>query len=59
MDDLLTVGEVAEWLRFEDKTIREMCEAGDFEGAFKAGNRWRIPRRAVEDYIERQRQAVR
>lgn len=51
---ILTVKEVADWLLFGVKTIREMCSDGEFEGAFTARGEWRIPESSVTRYIARQ-----
>lgn len=58
MDErILTVAEVAEWLRLSENTIRRMCEAHELRDVFKAGDRqWRIPAASVSQYIS-QRQA--
>lgn len=55
MDErILTVAETANWLRLSEQTIRRMCEGGDLEGAFRAGDRqWRIPAASVAQYIGR------
>lgn len=54
---ILTVAEVADRLRLSENTIRRMCEGGDFDMVFKAGDRqWRIPAASIETYIK-QRQA--
>jgi excisionase family DNA binding protein len=53
-DEVLTVNEVAARLKLSDNTIRRMCEANEFAGAFKAGDRqWRVPASSVEAYIAR------
>jgi len=51
-----TVGELA--LRFDrsPSTIRDWCEQGHFEGAYKLNGRdWRIPEAAVDAFVARQR----
>lgn len=53
---MLTVKEVADWLLFGAKTIREMCSDGEFEGAFTARGEWRIPESSVKAYIARQQE---
>jgi len=49
----LTVREVAERLRVSQPTVLNLIDSGEFPGSFKAGNQWRIPESAVDDYIRR------
>jgi hypothetical protein len=66
---VLTTGEVAGMLGYSEDQVRRMCEAGRFDGdeasgvqgAFRAcvGAHWRIPRGAVECFLERCRPKVR
>jgi excisionase family DNA binding protein len=51
---LMTVEDVARWLLFTEKTVRQMCDEGEFDGAFKARGEWRIPVDGVNGYIKRQ-----
>jgi excisionase family DNA binding protein len=52
--EILTVSEVADRLRLSENTIQRMCDEGDFDGVFKAGDRqWRVPAASVEAYIAR------
>lgn len=47
----LTTGKVAELLRVTPTTVRAMCERGEFKGAVRIGDWWRIPRSALEPYL--------
>lgn len=59
---VLTTTDVAAQLGYSDEQIRRMCEAGRFDGdrtqgipgAYRAcvGAQWRIPREAVEWFLE-------
>lgn len=42
--------EVADLLHVNNSRIRQLCLAGRFLGAFKFGDTWLIPRKAVENY---------
>jgi excisionase family DNA binding protein len=53
-EKLLTVKEVAQKLRISQATVLNLIDSGEFPGAFKAGNQWRIPESVLEDYIRRQ-----
>lgn len=59
--DVLTTNEVATWLRYSDDQVRRMCEDGRFDGAYRAsvGAHWRIPKIAVERFLESARPKVR
>ena len=48
--DLLTVTEVAAELRVTSYTVREYLKTGDLRGV-KVGNRWRVPREALEEFL--------
>lgn len=53
---------VARRLGYSDETIRSMCEAGSFPGAFRrgpGGHHWRIPREDVETFLASCRPRVR
>ena len=52
----LTVPELAGRFHRSPSTIRDWCEQGRFEGAFKLNGRdWRIPKAAVDAFLARQR----
>ena len=42
--------EVAELLNVTNGRIRQLCLSGRFDGAFKFGTTWLIPRESVENY---------
>lgn len=48
--DLLTVSEVANYLRLAERTIRDMIDRGDFQ-AMKIGKAYRIKRVDLENFI--------
>lgn len=48
----LTTGKVAELLQVTPTTVRGMCERGELEGAVRVGEWWRIPRSALEPYLQ-------
>jgi excisionase family DNA binding protein len=51
----LTVPELAGRFHRSPSTIRDWCEQGRFEGAFKLNGRdWRIPQAAVDAFLARQ-----
>jgi len=52
----LTVAEVATRFHRAASTVREWCEHGRFEGAYKLNGRdWRIPLAAVDAFLAKQR----
>ena len=48
--EYLTVDEAAQIRGVNSSRIRQICIEGKFEGAFKRGGAWFIPRKAVEIY---------
>ena len=50
MDEILTVREVAEYLKLSRTTIWRWCHAGKLQ-AFKVGRSWRIHRSEVEKIV--------
>lgn len=48
--DLLTVSEVANYLRLAERTIRDMIDRGDLQ-AMKIGKAYRIKRVDLENFI--------
>jgi excisionase family DNA binding protein len=48
MEKMLTVAEVAEFLRVSERTIYNLLEAGDLRGV-RIGRSWRIPREALAE----------
>lgn len=51
--DLLTVSEVADYLRVTERTVRDMIDRGDIP-AMKIGKAYRIKRTDLEGFIARQ-----
>ena len=51
-DSLLTLREVAKYLRVVPLTVYRMIHRGDLT-AIKVGNEWRIRRQDLEDYLKR------
>jgi len=48
---ILTLEEVASFLRSEPSVIEGLLQSGDLQG-FKLGNEWRIPAAAVTSFLE-------
>src|SRR6266511_3772311 len=52
----LTVAELAAQFHRSASTVRDWCEHGRFEGAYKLNGRdWRIPQAAVDTFLGEQR----
>ncbi len=49
--EILTIDEACELLTVGKSTIYQMLGNGDIEGAFRIGKVWKIPRKAILDYI--------
>lgn len=49
----LTTGKVAELLQVTPTTVRGMCERGELQGAVRIGEWWRIPRSALDPYLNK------
>ncbi len=52
-DQVLTVKEVAEYLKVNDRTVYRMAAAGKIP-AFKVGSSWRFKQTEIEKWIEKQ-----
>jgi excisionase family DNA binding protein len=52
-DQVLTVKEVAEYLKVNDRTVYRMAAAGKIP-AFKVGSSWRFKQSEIEKWIEKQ-----
>lgn len=50
--EVLTSAEVAATLRCGEWLVQKMCREGEFDGAFRVGRLWRIPRQAVLDHMK-------
>lgn len=57
LPDILTVDELAQYLRESPNTIRrfirEKDKTGDWQRVFRPGNTYKIPKQDVLDYIEK------
>ena len=53
--DILTIKEVAEYLKVKEKTAYKLVAEGKIPG-FKVGGSWRFRKREIEDWIEKQSQ---
>ena len=54
--EMLTVDEIAEYLRVSRATICRWCGTGRLP-AFKIGKSWRVQKKDLERYIDQQRAA--
>lgn len=52
MVELMTVEEVASYLRVTEKTVYRLLKRGDIP-ATKVGRRWRFDREAIDDWLQR------
>lgn len=53
LDQVLTIKEVAEYLKVNERTIYRMASSGDLP-AFKVGGSWRIKQSEFEEWIRMQ-----
>jgi excisionase family DNA binding protein len=51
MPDMLTIAEVARYLKLHELTVRRLAREGELP-AFKVGRQWRIKRNLLEKWIE-------
>ena len=49
--DMLTISEVAKYLKLHELTVRRLAREGELP-AFKVGRQWRIKRNLLETWIE-------
>ena len=54
-DDILTIKEVAEYLKIKEKTAYRLVAEGKIPG-FKVGGSWRFRRSEIETWIDEQRE---
>lgn len=54
-DDILTIQEVANYLKLNEKTAYRLASEGKLPG-FKVGGSWRFKRVDLEKWIEEQKQ---
>lgn len=52
-DDILTIKEVAQYLKIKEKTAYRLVAEGKFPG-FKVGGSWRFRRSEIETWIDEQ-----
>ena len=57
-DPILTVKEVADYLKLNDRTVYRMAAAGQIP-AFKIGSSWRFKQAELEEWIVRQHNQTR
>ncbi len=53
--DILTIKEVAEYLKVKEKTAYKLVAEGKIPG-FKVGGSWRFRKQEIEEWIEKQSQ---
>ena len=53
LSKILTIDEVAEYLKIPKKTVYQMTRSGELP-AFKAGKHWRVPQSELDAWITRQ-----
>ena len=53
IDDILTIKDLADYLKLNEKTAYRLVSKGDIPG-FKIGGSWRFERSGIEKWIERQ-----
>lgn len=58
MDQAFTVKEVALLLQVDEKTVYRLTQKGELPG-FKVAGSWRFKRTDMDDWVERQKTAVR
>ncbi|MCB1499023.1 MAG: helix-turn-helix domain-containing protein [Bauldia sp.] len=51
-DEILTIREVASFLKINEKTAYKLVSAGKIPG-FKVGGSWRFERREIDSWIKR------
>lgn len=56
-DEILTIREVAELLKLNEKTAYKLALAGEIPG-FKVGGSWRFERQAIASWIKRKVEAA-
>ncbi len=52
-DQIMTVKEVADYLKVNERTVYRMAAAGKIP-AFKVGGSWRFKQAAIEEWIKEQ-----
>lgn len=57
MEQALTVKDVANLLRVDEKTVYRLTRKGDLPG-FKVAGSWRFKKSDMDDWVERQKSAA-
>ena len=57
-DEILTLKEVADYLKLTERTLYRLTQEGDVPG-FKVGNSWRFRLRDIDAWIEERKAEVR
>ena len=55
-DEVLTLKEVAAFLKIAERTAYMMVQRGDLPG-FKVGGQWRFKRKDIDEWMEEQKRA--
>ena len=50
-DEILTISDLASYLKVTEKTLYSLAQKGDLPG-FKVGGQWRFRRAAIDSWIE-------
>ena len=56
--DIITIKEVAEYLRIKEKTVYDLVAKGKIPG-FKVGGAWRFDKTDIDKWIEEQKKGQR
>lgn len=56
-DPILTIKDVADYLKVNERTIYRLAASGDLPG-FKVGNSWRFKKSELDQYISAQHNRV-
>jgi len=51
-NDILRIEDVMEYLNIGKNTIYSLLQSGELK-AFRIGKLWKIPRKALEEYVEK------
>ena len=55
-DDIITIKEVAEYLKLKEKTAYHLAAKGEIPG-FKVGGSWRFRKNEIERWIKKKEQS--
>ena len=55
-DEVLTIEEVAAYLKVSTKTVRRLVQRGELPG-FQVGNQWRFKRQELDDWTRKTTQS--